>query len=377
MKYKLIKPINPKYSAIEQILANRGVDYKDIPHYLNTTDNDINDFDLLGHKNLENAARELIYVINNNKKACVIVDCDVDGYTASASMINYLYSLFPSWVTNRLKWIHHQGKSHGLNDLLDEIISEKYSLVLAIDCGTNDLKEHSILRKNGCEIIVLDHHIQEDVSKDAIIINNQCSDYPNKHLCGCGIVWQFCRYLDSILRINNSNNYLDLVALALTADMMSLLSIETRHLITKGFQSQNIHNPFILYMWKKNKFKLGDEITSWGAAFYIVPLLNAITRSGTLEEKEIVFTSLINHLALKEVPSTKRGHSWGDMETIADQAIRICDRVKRRQTKSVLQGMEILEERIEKDNMMENKVLLFLNNNQEVDKNIAGWVTCP
>lgn len=374
MKYKLIKDTNPEYSAIEQILTNRGVEYENIRHYLNTTDEDINDFDLLGHMNLENAARELIYTINNNLKVGIIVDCDVDGYCSSSLMINYLHELFPSWVENNLVWFHHTKKQHGLSDLLDKILDSKVSLILCLDCGTNDLKEHAILKENKCEVIVMDHHLQKEASKDAIIINNQCSKYPNKNMCGCGIVWQFCRYLDSILRTNFSNNYLDLVALALTGDMMSLLSIETRHLITKGFMTCNIHNPFILYMWNKNKFKLRDNITSWGAAFYIVPFLNAITRSGTMDEKEIVFSSLINHLALKEVPSTKRGHDWGEMETIADQAIRICSRVKNRQTKIVNQGMEILERRIEENDMMCNKVLLFLNNNQEIESTVAGLV---
>ena len=42
MKYKLIAPINKNYNTIEQILTNRGIKYKDIEHYLNTTDEDIN-----------------------------------------------------------------------------------------------------------------------------------------------------------------------------------------------------------------------------------------------------------------------------------------------------------------------------------------------
>ena len=41
MKYQLIKPVNLEYSAIEQILTNRGIKHEDIKHYLNTTDNDI------------------------------------------------------------------------------------------------------------------------------------------------------------------------------------------------------------------------------------------------------------------------------------------------------------------------------------------------
>ena len=36
MKYKLIKPVNENYSAIEQILTNRNIKHEDINSYLNT-----------------------------------------------------------------------------------------------------------------------------------------------------------------------------------------------------------------------------------------------------------------------------------------------------------------------------------------------------
>ena len=48
MKYQLIKEINNNYGAIEQILTNRGINYNDIGHYLNTTDDDINEPEAVG-----------------------------------------------------------------------------------------------------------------------------------------------------------------------------------------------------------------------------------------------------------------------------------------------------------------------------------------
>ena len=44
MKFKLIKPVNPHYSAREQVLTNRGIPFNEIDHWLHTTDADINDF---------------------------------------------------------------------------------------------------------------------------------------------------------------------------------------------------------------------------------------------------------------------------------------------------------------------------------------------
>ena len=56
MKYQLIKEVNKDYTALEQVLTNRGLKREDIPHYINTTDDDINSFLGLGEENLKAAA---------------------------------------------------------------------------------------------------------------------------------------------------------------------------------------------------------------------------------------------------------------------------------------------------------------------------------
>ena len=63
MKYKLINEINKNYSTIETVLTNRGIKLEDIKHYLNTTDDDINDCAALGLENLKAAAAILIKTI--------------------------------------------------------------------------------------------------------------------------------------------------------------------------------------------------------------------------------------------------------------------------------------------------------------------------
>jgi len=223
----------------------------------------------------------------------VIVDSDTDGYTAAALLINYLYELFPTWVLNHVDWYIHDSKQHGLNDCIDYIITNKkhYKLVICPDSASNDIEHHKTLKEFGAETLVLDHHLADSISPFAVVINNQLCDYPNKDLSGVGVAWQFCRYIDTMFAESRADKFLDLVALGLVADMVSLHSPETRYLITKGFKKENIKNPFIDYMIDKNSFPLSKadyQPTSWdsactpmGAAFFIVPLVNAITRSGT------------------------------------------------------------------------------------------------
>lgn len=373
MKFQLINNDNIFSSTTAHILFNRGIAVEDMNHYLNTTDKDINDFLLLGENRLMAAARILVSIVGNSKKTLIVVDSDCDGYTSAAILINYLYDLFPSWVTNHLEWYIHSGKQHGLSDCIDLILESDYSLVILPDSSSNDFDYHSKLKEKGIGVIVLDHHEASHLSENAIVINNQLSKYPNKSLSGAGVTWQFCRYIDSMMKYNYAESYIDLVALGLTADMMDTRSLETKHLINKGFKQENLKNPFIYEMANKNHFKLGGgDLTFMGAAFYIAPFVNAMVRSGTQEEKQLLFNSMLKFKAFEMIPSTKRGHKIGEMERIVDQAIRTVTNVKNRQTRAQDAGMELLEKMIVEKDLLKDKVLLFLLEPGQIDRNIAG-----
>ena len=382
MNYKLINPPS-SFSATEQILYNRGIDTAEFGSYIHTTDNDINDFSLLNINQLTRARVALEKCMNQQQKIAIVVDSDCDGFTSAAFLINYLYSVDKEYVENNLDWIHHQKKAHGLKDCIDNITANNYSLVIVPDGGTNDYLEHKLLYKHNIECIILDHHeIEDNINieeyQEAIIINNQLCDYPNKNFSGVGIVYQFCRYLDDCWNCTYSDDFIDLLAIGLTGDMMSLKEKETHHLIWKGLKEQSIRNPFISGIINKNEFSLNKaeykseylKVSPMGAAFFIVPFINAITRSGTIEEKEIVFESFLTHKAFCKIPSNKRGHKLGEMETIVEQALRTVTNVKNRQTKLQDQGVSALEKEVD-DKLQNHKALIFKT---AVDPNVAGLI---
>ena len=103
MKYRLINPINVNYSTIQTILTNRHIPLEEVEHYLNTTDADINEPEAFGQDYLKTAVKCLISHISANHEVLVIIDCDCDGFTSAALLINYLHDLFPSWVETKLK----------------------------------------------------------------------------------------------------------------------------------------------------------------------------------------------------------------------------------------------------------------------------------
>ena len=373
MKIKLINTPDKNLKATEQILVNRGIKLADAHHYLNTTDADINDPLAFGQDKMSQAARAVAACIAQEKRMLIVVDCDCDGFTSSAIFINYLHDMVPSYTESCVDWFLHSGKQHGLSDLKLEDHSE-YGLIVAPDAASNDYDLHLEFSYKNLPVLVLDHHEAEFDSPNAIVINNQLCDYPNKHLSGAGVTWQFCRYMDLLMGTNYADKYLDLVALGNTADMMSLREFETKHLITKGFKEENIHNPFIRGMADKNAFTLGPKITSMGAAFYIAPFVNAMVRSGEKEEKEILFQSMLNFKAYEKILSNKRGHKPGEMENLVTQALRTATNVKNRQTRVEDATIEKLEGLIEKRNLLDHKVLLFLLEPGQVDRNVAGLI---
>ena len=373
MKIKLINIPDKNLSVVEQVLVNRGININDVNHYLNTTDSDISSPKEFGEDKIRRAAAAVIKCVSLNQKMLVVVDCDCDGYTSAAIFINYLHDLFPHYVENYVDWFLHSGKQHGLSDLHKDISSE-YGLIVAPDAASNDYDYHLEFAYQDVAVLVLDHHEADFESPNAIVINNQLCDYPNKHLSGAGVTWQFCRYLDTLTDNNFADRYLDLVALGNTADMMSLRSLETKHLITKGFREENLHNPFIRGMFDKNAFTIGPKLTPMGAAFYIAPFVNAMVRSGEPEEKEVLFQSMLNFKAFQKIPSTKRGHKPGEVEELVTQALRTATNVKNRQTRVEQDTLERLEGMIEQQNLLQHKVLMFLLEPGQVDKNVAGLI---
>ena len=368
MKYKLIAKPNKNYSPMQQILVNRGIDVKDIEHYLKTSDADILNPDLLD--NMVEGVKRLISAIKNKEKMFLIVDCDADGFTASAALVNYIYKVFPSAV-DLLSIQLHEGKEHGIEEKwLEEIVANEYKLVICPDASSNDYKQHKFLKDNGIDVLVLDHHDAEEVSENAIIINNQLSDYPNKTLSGVGVVYKFCSKIDELMKIKEADTILDLVSLGMIADMMDMRTFETKHLIQKGLT--RIENPFFRALVERQAYSIGETVTPIGVAFYIAPLINATIRVGTQAEKEVMFKAMLNHCAYDMIPSTKRGEK-GKTETIVTQAVRNATNVRNRQKKARDNGFEYVEQIIAANNLDKNKIIV-VQVSEDLDKNLTGLI---
>lgn len=310
----------------------------------------------------------LVRHISNADKTLLYFDVDCDGYSSGASMLNYLHQMFPAY-TESIKYITNEGKKHGL---ILERIPEDIKFIIIPDAGSNDIEQCKELKERGVDVLILDHHEAQDPNPYACVINNQTCGYPNKTLCGAGIVYKFCQYIDQLMGTDYSDNILDLTALGLIGDVMDIRDYETRRLIDKGLA--RIRNPFFSAMVEKQSYSLGGEITPIGIAFYIVPFINAVVRMGEEEDKIGLFEALLDYRGNEIIPSTKRGCK-GQMETRAEQACRNATNIKSHQQKARDEAVEIIESLIEEQHLNDNKILAIrLDKEHSINKNLTGLV---
>ena len=370
MEYQLMTPsipLNIEITAVERVLTNRGMPLNEINHYLNTTDKDILPPSTI--MNMHEGAKMLIKHIAANNKIFVQVDSDCDGYTSAATLINYLNCLFPSFTQNNIIYRIHKGKEHGI---IPTTIPAEVKLVIAPDSSSNDYEQHKELKEKGIDVLVIDHHEADKISQDACIINNQLCEYPTKSLSGVGMVYKFCQYIDELLNVDYAENFVDLAALGIIADMMDMRDFETKHIISLGLS--NIRNPFFRAMVDKQAFSLKGENTPMGIAFYVAPYVNATIRMGTHGEKITLFESMLDFRGYERIPSTKRG-GRGQMEMRVEQAVRNCTNIKNRQTKARDAALETIENIIVEKNLLDNKILVIkLDESMAVEKTLTGLI---
>lgn len=362
MKYKLINQFYDKTkSIIETVLLNRGI--ADPYTYVHLTDGYIQDYHDL--ENIEKAVERLTQAIENNEKIKIVVDSDCDGHASAAILYSYLYKIYNS---ENISYYIQEGKSHGIPKNLS--IFDDTGLIFCPDSSTNDVEQCEQLEKRGKTVIILDHHQSEKPNNYAIIVNNQISPkYKNKQLCGTGIVWQYLRALDDFYWNNYADNYLDLVALANIADSMDLREYETKRLVDKGLES--IHNKLFVALLDKQLYSTNGIVNITNVQFYINPLINGLVRSGTPEDKELMFRAFCE---LDEwFDYKKRGEEQLIKEDIYSRVARLSVNARSRQNREIDKGIEKIEKDIAKYGWDKNKILFAEANN--IDGSYTG-LTC-
>ncbi len=370
-------------NVLETILENKGID--NISLFLNPTEACMESELFLN--NIELARDCLVKHIKNNSDITIVVDCDVDGFTSASEMYQYIKQINS---TININFIIHDGKEHGLDkSTMDTIKNSNCKLLIIPDAGSNDYRQCKLLNEKNIDIIILDHHNESNklkrfksiwkkynggIQNYAIIVNNQMSDKAtDKAMTGVGIVYKFCKVLDTYYNVNYVDDYLDLVALGMIADSADLRNLQSRYLVNKGIElikNEENKNKFITELIKSQAYSMNNKVTIIGIAFYIAPLINSLIRIGTQEDKIIMFKAFINS---DEIIRTKiRGQGEADI-SIQDYVKRLCESSRRKQKKIVDENVTQMSEQIKKFNL-DKLAILVCNASNTIDKNYTGLI---
>lgn len=337
IKFKLFS--NYKNDNIkEKFLYDRGI--TDPKKYLNLSKDD--EIPYINLDNINDAVNILEKHISLNSTIGLIPDSDVDGYCSSAILYLYIKKIKPDCNINIL--YHTKTKSHGLADIES---FDGINLLIVADAGTNDIEECKKLKEIGIDIIILDHHEKSKDNPYAVIVNNQCSvKYYNKQLCGAGIVYKFLQAVDDMLWYEYADDFLDLVAFANISDVMDMRSYETKYLTEKGLCK--INNKFLQALINSQQYSMNGKINIHNVQWYLTPLVNALLRVGSPEEKELMFKAFIEQDAWFEYKkrATKDKPAEVIQESIYDRAARLAKNAKARQDKSREKSVQMIFDQI-------------------------------
>ena len=354
---------NDLSDLIGTIMENRGVeDYKT---YMNLDDSCLSSpWEL---DNMEDAVRLLNKHIWNKSIISILVDCDVDGFTSASMMFQYLKAI---GYFGKINVLHHSGKEHGLSKEIE--VPPETTLLIIPDAGSNDVEQCKELREKGIDILILDHHICDRENPYAVIVNNQNGTYPNKELSGAGVAYKFLQAVDEYNWTDVADRYLDLVAIGNIGDVMDMHSHETKRLCTKGLA--RIVNPMICALVEANSFNIKGDPTINDVQFYIVPMMNALIRVGSSEQKKRMFRAMVGEEQTFQYTPT-RGKNAGVTidETLAQHVARECSSCKYQQNKTKDKAVAELQNWISKYGADRSKVL-FCNSTGILDSNLTGVV---
>jgi single-stranded-DNA-specific exonuclease len=245
-------------------------------------------------KDMDVAVTRLIQAFENNENILVFGDYDVDGTSSVACMTKFLHEVYkPENVEFYIP--HRYREGYGVSKAgIDFAYRENYSLIISLDCGIKSIELIKYARDLGIDFIVCDHHLPDhNLPPAAAILNPKqpgCN-YPFKDLCGCGVGFKLICALSKRLALpeDYAHKYLDLVATAIAADIVSMTD-ENRILVYYGLKKANTNpNPGIRALKHLSGVKENMLIST--LVFMIAPRINAAGRMDDARKAVQMFIS--------------------------------------------------------------------------------------
>ncbi|MDO8594054.1 MAG: DHH family phosphoesterase [bacterium] len=307
---------------VRQLLYGRGIVSAELAEAFLNPNYDTQTHDPFALKDMEKAVERILKAVQNEERIAIFSDYDADGIPGAVVLHDFFkrigYLNFENYIPDR------HGEGFGLNSkAVGELARREAKILITIDCGITDVQEVAHANKFGIDVIITDHHIPlrkgggESASRGLsttlpasesgtpfikgdqlppafAILNPKQSDcqYPEKMLCGSGVVFKLVQALVSRLKTSKLPNFqtlklptgfekwfLDMVGIATLSDMVPLTG-ENRVFAHFGLKvlrkSPRKGLSELLSVLRLNR----SDITEDDVGFSISPRINAASRMG-------------------------------------------------------------------------------------------------
>ncbi len=183
---------------------------------------------------LAEAVERLVRAVRRRERILVWGDFDVDGLAGTAILVECLQSLGApvTW------YVPTRGEGHGvhLERLRGLLSANRPHLVVTCDTGIAALAAVAYARGVGVDVVITDHHALPAELPAALALVNPCllpTGHPLRTLPGAGCAYLVAMGLATELGWDGTGQQLDLLALAIVADVAGLEG-DTRYYLQRG-----------------------------------------------------------------------------------------------------------------------------------------------
>ena len=230
-------------------------------------------------KEMEKAVKRIASAVGSGEQIMIYGDYDVDGTTGTAMLSMFLEGRGAKvchYINDRFT------EGYGLSDEgIAFAVERKVKLIVTVDCGIRAVDEIRKCSEKGIDVIICDHHEADELPVAYAILDPKVDGcpYPFRELCGCGVALKLMQAI--VWSAGGSpeewEQYLDLVAIASAADMVTLQQ-ENRIYLLEGLRRlRSAPRESLKAMSGLMKLR-PEEITMTSIAFGIAPRINAAGR---------------------------------------------------------------------------------------------------
>ncbi len=271
-------------------------------------------------RDMERACVKLFETIDNGEKTVIYADYDCDGIPGAVILQDLFkkvgYTNYEIYIPGR------NNEGYGLNSqAIEQFVKKGIKLLITIDLGITAVSEVAEAGVGGMNVIITDHHLPIRslgeggltsivLPKAYAILNPKVDEYPEKMLCGAGVMFKFVqgfvKKYGELYKVKEGWEKwcLDMAGLATLSDLVPLLG-ENRVIAYYGMKVlKKSPRPGLQKLLSKmnidQKYLSEDDI-----GFMVTPRLNAASRMDDpmrayellATEDEVEAGILVDHLS--------------------------------------------------------------------------------